>query len=944
MKSLIQRILLIALLPSCGASEPSEAPYAQHEDAVTTVAGPGIIPDPQGGAQAIILQEDKFRRSPGSLEQMSSDGSNIASSVQIARMCEPFFIGATRTPENQLKLTLYEMDEPGNIIVHGVGTDTPTITDFSITRVPVTKNADDDEVDMLVVAARTSAGKLRLTLWRLDRDDKALVLEDTLDGGDTTLVAVTGAIQEASTYWQSVEEVQPLRQIVVATSTPASGNKLKLIPYLVDTSLGTIERIGPSGSGTTIDLALSEAEITALDRPFGTLVTAGRRSSDGKLVLSSFTIDGTAWTTTAPNPITHRSTAVGEQVRSVAATTLSHGRIGVALRTQSSKHKVATWNIDTNFQLSQRAAATWGDANGPIAIASASGSMLFSISSGRIQSWDASGAIVPLDFTTIPEMSTATSGKVVDLAHLRPDRPVAGYIQADGKRKVVSLQNWSIPVLRGEWPWQGVGPAVSPAPPPPADNPNMAPVQVSELGVTAKDLSVAVGRKAVLVMDGNAKIAFYDRAGARLPSKNCLPETSSCTSGSASVIRTSLALEDLFASVLEPTLPNGVPNAGQPNEQALRYHMSVQKHCDPRLPPGDRNQCGSSPYDGRAIYDDTRQRFIVMIGLKPIGNYEGSHHGIAVSKTDDPRDGFYVYVVLEQKTTDMPRIGVGGNMLFLGNSIVGPFAASALHVYHLDALASPNLPAYQNHIPSTKLPARAINLNTDIALVNPAHQYGVKPYGIVYGRPNDSSIQVFAIPNPWGAPLFTDGPPSVASAEPFGDQVITLPSEVRNHDLRGEAFVRLFPAGTNVFDGYLIVSAVHGPGEARYVKVARAPFRIDHTEVTGSGAAKVYDMGRQDPASCLMPAAVEQGGKTVVSYLRTSGTGSVPADAAYDVLDSNFSKTRTSMLTSGVVSSTPRDVDTTASAPDPIDGTVWILQVYGNTTTSGAVVLARVHP
>jgi hypothetical protein len=945
-------LLLLVLVSACSGSQEWDEPVSKGQHALAAIEGPGII---GAGPTAIILQSDTFRRAPGSLVQTSSDGSVTSDRVRVLRIAEPRFIGAHRSSENTVKLTLYEMDEPGNITVLATATDTAaTVSDFSLARVPVAEyTLIDGEDDMVVVAARTTQDKLRLTLWRVH--DGTIDLEDSIDGGDTKLVAVTGVSQALSTLWKQDhgDDVGSLRQMVVATSVPSSGDKLKLIPYLVDTAAKTIVRIGGSGTGVTIDQALSQVDIVALDRPFGVLVTAGRRT-DSKLALSTWTVSSTAWTTNATNVIAHASTTVGESVQSVAATTLSHARVGVALRTQDSKHKVSTWDISTSLQLTQRSAATWGSAHGPIAITSANGARLFSISSGRIHSWEAIDALVPLDFVAIPNMSTATSGRMVDIAHLRPDRPVAGYIQADGKRKVVSLQNWDVPLLQGQWPWEGIGSTAST--PTPGDDPNLAPRPVPELNVHRSDLAIAVGRKAVVMMDGGGSVVFYDRTGTRLPPKHCLPGPSSCTSSSSFAIPTSVPLSDLFASVLKTTLPAGVPDSGEPNEQSLRYHMSAQKYCDPRLAASSENECGFGFYDGRALYDDLRRRFVLMSGTKAQDHPESAHQAIAVSKTEDPRDGFYVYLTAEGKSGDMPRIGIAGNMLLVGNSVSGSAFSSALHVFNMNALASPTQPQF-NHIPSTKIPARAIESDPDDADINPTSQYGQTPYAIVYRRPSGESVKLYAIGPPWGASLYTNGPPTISPAEPIGDVTINVPNGgLSAGHKRGDAFVRMFedtppavvplPGGGSVFlpgdySGYFIVTGVHDGDGSTTSRVMRAPFLIQGDEVTGNGSAKVHvvDCGS---AKCGKPAAAQNLDRTVMSYLKYSS--SLPANATYDLLDSNFAKINTTTLQAAVVPVEEADVDTTAVAPDPLDDTLWVLQFQGPSSSAGQVVLGRVNP
>jgi hypothetical protein len=108
----------------------------------------------------------------------------------------------------------------------------------------------------------------------------------------------------------------------------------------------------------------------------------------------------------------------------------------------------------------------------------------------------------------------------------------------------------------------------------------------------------------------------------------------------------------------------------------------------------------------------------------------------------------------------------------------------------------------------------------------------------------------------------------------------------------------------------------------------------------GRGQGQVID--------CDFSAVAENGNRILLSYTRKTpgGAGMFP-NAEYELLNgSSLNPVGAGILQQG--SSWPNNlslVDTTAAAPDPIDGTLWTLQLYGAGSESHAkVVLGRVQP
>jgi hypothetical protein len=84
-------------------------------------------------------------------------------------------------------------------------------------------------------------------------------------------------------------------------------------------------------------------------------------------------------------------------------------------------------------------------------------------------------------------------------------------------------------------------------------------------------------------------------------------------------------------------------------------------------------------YDTRVVYDPYRSRFVIMSAMRGSGLKGATtlvarrYVAIAVSKTEDPRDGFYQYATTESNYSDWPRIASAEGLLVVAhNACKGP--------------------------------------------------------------------------------------------------------------------------------------------------------------------------------------------------------------------------------------------------------------------------------
>jgi hypothetical protein len=153
---------------------------------------------------------------------------------------------------------------------------------------------------------------------------------------------------------------------------------------------------------------------------------------------------------------------------------------------------------------------------------------------------------------------------------------------------------------------------------------------------------------------------------------------------------------------------------GSFNESNINHYLGFPKPCDspdyPQTSSGKRF-CIDSFYDTRVSFDATSKRFFIISNSRhPLwaaakyeaedsygtcGVYTNSsgvnvgtddycdlvrrYIAFAVSKTEDPRDGFHQYMITESNNRDFPWMSVNGNAFIIANkgseSIVGPVAS-----------------------------------------------------------------------------------------------------------------------------------------------------------------------------------------------------------------------------------------------------------------------------
>jgi hypothetical protein len=195
------------------------------------------------------------------------------------------------------------------------------------------------------------------------------------------------------------------------------------------------------------------------------------------------------------------------------------------------------------------------------------------------------------------------------------------------------------------------------------------------------DPQLAVGEHFIVATEAH-HVAFFNKQGNPLKTK---PNVF----GGAVPIRMKAAT--LFGPVLEQFLRNegGDIDTSRPNPADINRHLGHQTGpssliCNPDDPKAAG--CITEAYDTRVVYDRERHRFWIVSGLRDeIWGSSSSECnkgktcaaqdtglprrfvGVAVTRTEDPRDGFFEFVLVDEYA-DWPRFAVHGPFLIISHN------------------------------------------------------------------------------------------------------------------------------------------------------------------------------------------------------------------------------------------------------------------------------------
>ena len=582
---------------------------------------------------------------------------------------------AVRTAAGNLRVIVWDIDEAGGVVRRGSG-DAGAIQDAVIASLGP---------DRVVTAVRQGDGKLAVITWSVDSSGQVQRL-GTARAGTVGIVDVA----TLGTAW-------------VVTAVQTASNDLKLISWRVYGS-GSIDRRMEAQAGPIGDLSIASYG-------YRQLVTAVR-AGDGTLKVIN-------WTMQSSGQFIRLGSATGPAVTRVRVAMGAADRAVTAARRSDGTLQVAAWDLD----LQSGAVTSGGSAGagevGQLAIAPLGGTKVVTAvrqGDGRLKliSWQIIDEVIRLDEALAGEVSLISAAPLFvgndDRAsgeNVSWDRIVTAVRQKDQALKVIPWTDRALGMIRSAW---GPGPGIrsphlstnvlrsaaeqvfenestntsiantdrpivaSPTPgisgtieverARPGQSPGWS-VRF-EPEVEGVDPMVAVGEKYVIVSQ-QGRIKFFDRNGHALPGKAGFPANLSATEFFGGFI----ALKEADGSV---------------NRHNVNLYLRFPPTTDPLLycyPTKDPvNPCIGAFYDTRVAYDSYRKRFLVLSAARHQGLGIAKQtdpaaksnpivrrfFAIAVSNTEDPRDGFRQYMSTEGNYADWPRMAVNDGILVVAHN------------------------------------------------------------------------------------------------------------------------------------------------------------------------------------------------------------------------------------------------------------------------------------
>lgn len=470
---------------------------------------------------------------------------------------------------------------------------------------------------------------------------------------------------------------------------------------------------------------------------------------------------------------------------------------------------------------------------------------------------------------------------------------------------------------------------------------------VLEGGPLGHDPQVAAGDRTLMVYTSHTYQLFDKATGQHLPARE------------GDEIAPMGDFSTLFGPLWAPRPHRGGPNPDSINHR-LHFVPGDPLTCDP-MKPRAGNACVQEFYDTRVLWDPQRRRFWVESAArnhlwactptaqKPCTEPKEStsqHRrfiAVAVSLTEDPRDGFHRYVLVDEYA-DWPKIGIHDRYLILNHR-----GDSHLYVFDADKLAAGN--PDRGPVLLATLDARSF---PGARFLAPVTHHGPSD-GATYLLGSNGSRKVipFALVNPDPSRAM---PPRIVAgpAVTLGENVVTLENNAVFRD--GKLHF--------TFDEWVPGALAHEP--YRRVRVVRLPVQRDGARVWSSddparGYLDVAIGGREpddapgDVIEYEKPALdVNARGDMVIVYSRRGyrTRGELPPEVRYSIFYGGEPRPRPGVLlrrgsTMGLpdIDTPEAGIDLSFAQTDPDDATVWITHAYAARDSHGyKQIVAAVRP
>jgi hypothetical protein len=579
-------------------------------------------------------------------------------------------ITALRNGSGDLEVIAWDVSSNGTITRRGTGSG-GDVSQVSITDWPGGPG--------VITALRTADGSLKIIAWKVSGDGSIQRFGDAAAGPVSEVVvsspsgfagvitAVRGASGDLKVIAWKVSAAGVISRgdeasggacskLSITSLLPAGGaarfatglrneaGNLEIITWSV-TSAGIVKRLDEAGAGPISGVALTARSTASAD------LFSVTRGPTGDL-----TVIG--WSVPSNGTLKRGATAQGGNVTAVTAATWKpdvHSYVVAAVQGEGGLLKLIAWRDGSELQRN-------GDVTGPavsgVAATTWSGGVLTACPDAagnlKLSSWTLQPKGIRLLHRVWP-LTPATSAPPPDIAESIERGPRTS--------RYADMSDTPMP-----------GPDI-PAPDVPgpdgSDDVSADWQQRFFPAVQGVDPMLAVGHQFMVVTQDH-RVGFLGRDGSALPSKD----------GEA----TNLSATTFFGGFIAATNPDGTPNPDNINT----------------LSP----QTISEFYDTRVAYDAPSRRFAILSAARKPGTKDTRYYAFAVSRTEDPRDGFEQYMTTESNFRDFPRLTIHGDRLLVAHNAAaggGETDTPVLSAYHYPSLRQgildpPNWQYFQNDL------------------------------------------------------------------------------------------------------------------------------------------------------------------------------------------------------------------------------------------------------
>jgi hypothetical protein len=727
-----------------------------------------------------------------------------------------------------------------------------------------------------VVVALSAGQNVTLRLYQVNAADQLVFRASTTVPGLTSAVVARIAQGNTSPH-----------QIVVAGRD--LNGKLKLFAF----SVGSVGPFTTLAQLTALP-SITQVAIAPLPSPRGVFTTAAIKSN-GLTEVRAWKLSSAGSLSAGGVIDTDDSTTRNE----LAAASVSYGRVATFARAAGGTTRLALYNVDSTGAIALHNAATQVNGLSRPALVNGGGGRLFlagKSSSGvfTLESWEAINQLRQIDSQVAG--SITTTARPIAVSSVRGDRAVTAAIDSMGGLHMTSWRDYNVPLVRGTWPLTMGAPTGAPTPGNSAATFNFLPFTQDEPTAT-----IAAASQNFVVVSGSGRVAFFDKAGAALPQKNV-------------GVPTQLTYGELFAGIIAHRNADG-----SVNQQSLRRHLEFQSLCDPELPFSSSNPCPSAVISANVVFDLNVKRFVISANLLYLSNSSDPfqrHAVIAISKTEDPRDGFHLYGNTESMFRGEPRLSAQAFMAILsfggtGESVLRPSA----YVYDLVTLSQNAADVNVTKLTTTQ---------TRVGLRPTLQHFGSQPAAFLVA-PDYRRI--------YGFQKDTRGPVSLRASEIDAGgmpmQGLPLPA------------VKLTSAGAGVHSGHLYVG---GSSLGTDVPEIKTPLVL-RNPITWSGTSMSVGEHELFPFACPMrtpenfscefsDVTVNASDNVLVSYVRLLKSDPAPegwpssAFTWFQTFDETTGST--AIVRPGEAApTTPLVLTYTQAVPDPAGVGFWTVHKYG---------------